>query len=181
MSQSKDLGLIPVEAASGEKAWKYSPEHFEGRIAKDAWGAGPWQAEPDKLQWKTRAGLVGLIVRSISSGGLCGYVGVPPGHPVHGKDYSDVDADVHGGLTFGSGCSPGGLVCHVAERGEPEHVFWFGFDCAHSGDLSPAQEAFFRSRLPGLARGEEFCVYRDVRYVRREVERLAEQLATVRG
>lgn len=30
----------------------------------------------------------------------CGYVRVPAKHPWHGMNYDEIDADVHGGLTF---------------------------------------------------------------------------------
>lgn len=29
-----------------------------------------------------------------------GYVLIPEGHPLHGKDYDDIPVDIHGGLTF---------------------------------------------------------------------------------
>ncbi len=48
------------------------------------------------------AGLEWEIVKN-DRGFRCGYVRIPPGHPWHGKDYSDEalwDVDVHGGLTF---------------------------------------------------------------------------------
>ena len=54
----------------------------------------------------------------------CGYVGVPPGHPLHGADYEQVDADVHGGVTYSDGIA-GYPVAH-------EGLWWFGFDCAHA-------------------------------------------------
>jgi len=88
---------------------------------------------------------------------------MPPGHPLHGKDYGDVDAEVHGGLTYSGECA--GKICHVAKEGEPEHVWWLGFDCAHYGDLSPGF-------TDGLGRDG---VYRDMEFVTREVEQLAEQ------
>jgi len=31
-----------------------------------------------------------------------GYVLLPPGHPFHGKDYNNIEAYAHGGLTFAS-------------------------------------------------------------------------------
>ena len=31
---------------------------------------------------------------------LCGYLGVPKDHPWYGKDYDEVDVEVHGGLTY---------------------------------------------------------------------------------
>lgn len=30
-----------------------------------------------------------------------GYVAVPPEHPAYGRNYEDVEVDIHGGLTFG--------------------------------------------------------------------------------
>lgn len=56
-------------------------------IDKSTWGPGPWQEEPDKIQYVDEAtGLPCLIVRNGPTiGALCGYVGVLPGHPLHGK------------------------------------------------------------------------------------------------
>lgn len=60
------------------------------------------------------------------NGYRCGYVRVPNGHPWHGKDYGEIDAEVHGGLTFGEADVP----CGAGE--DSDH--WFGFDCAHAWD-----------------------------------------------
>lgn len=47
------------------------------------WGPGPWQSEPDKVQWYDRvARLPCLAVRAWTTGSWCGYVGLPPGHRV---------------------------------------------------------------------------------------------------
>lgn len=139
-------------------------------------GAGPWVDEPDKVQWVDQAtGLDCLIVRNYS-GALCGYVGVPPEHPWHGLDYdhASVDASVHGGLTFAERCQAGAedgwRICHVPEPDRPADVWWFGFDCAHVGDLIPSID------IRGLTdRGE----YRTIAYVQAEVTSLARQLAEV--
>jgi hypothetical protein len=136
-------------------------------VDRKGWGAGPWDGEPDRLQWRTEAGLVGLVVRN-SVGVLCGYVGLPPGHPQYGVTYGRIDADVHGGLTYSNFCSGG--ICHVPDPGEPERVWWVGFDTAHGGDLVPG---FRRFSLPNpLFDGQ----YRDITYVRLQVESLAAQL-----
>lgn len=142
-------------------------------IDKSGWPRGPWDDEIDKRQWVDPAsGLPCMILRARKElGHWCGYVGVPPTHPLHGKDYDSVDVDVHGGLTFAAGCSggdPSTSICHVVEPGEPDDAWWFGFDCAHYMDL-----------LPGisLSCGDE--TYRDQGYVTRETERLAKQLAAL--
>lgn len=99
---------------------------------------------------------------------------VPPGHPAFEKSYDDIDVGVHGGLTYSDHCH--GEICHVPAPGEPDNVWWFGFDCAHGGDIIPSFNA-----IPGIhvmsstsPFGE---TYKDVKYVRREVEELAKQLS----
>jgi len=146
------------------------------------WGEGPWTGEPDRVEWKTRAGLVGLIVRN-HMGALCGYAAVPPGHPLHGRDPGDLDVTCHGGLTYGEKCR--GPICHVPAPGEPDDVWWFGFDCAHAFDQVPGLMAVQRRHnLEALGRPpprEAFMAmpewtYKDIPYVTEEVEDLAEQL-----
>lgn len=155
--------------------------HREYRTAdKSAWGPGPWQDEPDKVQWIDEAtGLDCLIVRN-RVGSLCGYVGLPESHPLHGKDFmgeNAPDVEVHGGLTFSSFCMEHGdesrSICHVPEPGRPDRIWWFGFDCSHAGDYDPRKEADYRDR--GLI-FEIRSAYRDIGYVRSEVESLAAQL-----
>lgn len=210
-------------------------------VDKSDWGDGAWQQEPDKKQWQDEAtGLPCLIVRG-PGGALCGYVGVAPGHPLHGKDYSDCVfpdrhedhekdgtwhyncapqgvLEAHGGITFAHGCAEidqdawarakvryekaeaeakkfrhgdsaeflrdvgpvigsfetwaeyqrGRTICHIGAPGEPDHVWWFGFDCAHLGDYSPKCERRSYS-------GDD--VYRTLEYVTEQVTSLAAQLA----
>lgn len=152
-------------------------------IDKTTWGDGPWMREPDKDQWTDDAtGLPCLIKRSPVSGALCGYVGVPEGHPWHGKDFMDVDADVHGGLTYAGLCQDGPeaeTICHVPAPGEPEPLYWLGFDCAHVMDVSPgmcADLAAMGIRPPAYPFGE---FYKSIAYVKAECARLAEQAAAV--
>jgi hypothetical protein len=113
------------------------------------------------------------LIHRAPLGHWCGYVAVPPGHPWHGKDIwcsSDdgIDAPVHGGLTYADKCS--GEICHVAKPGEPDDVWWLGFDCAHSGDLCPGTRA---SLLQCGVDAFGYEVYRDISYVTAETQRLA--------
>lgn len=192
---------------------------YRNVIDKTEWARGAWDNEPDKIQWQDEAtGLPCLIVRG-PSGALCGYVGVAPGHPWHGKDYDSCDVDVHWGLTFAHGCAeisrekwekwrerqlarreeaaqyPRGdaarylkewekerdnydawaaraasrYICHVAAPGEPDPVWWLGFDCAHSGDLSPSY-----SHLRRFGSDE---TYKPISFVEAECRSLARQIA----
>lgn len=160
-------------------------------IDKTAWGDGPWQSEPDKIHWiDPESDMDCLMVRHERSGHWCGYVGVTEGHPLFEKDYDEhyamgIEIDVHGGLTFAEACSesedPGRGICHVPLEGRPDHVWWFGFDCHHGGDLSPAgrAQARFRGESPPFFERDD--VYRDRAYVEEEVRSLARQLRAVSG
>lgn len=135
---------------------------------KADWGDGPWQTEPDKLQWlDPETNLPCLAVRQQEDGHWCGYVGVAKDHALYGKGYDDIgiDLEAHRGINYASACS--GLVCHSVEPGEDDDVWWFGFDCGHYNDYQPA----------GYAR--EFTSpsgYKTLDYVRDECRRLAQQL-----
>lgn len=152
-------------------------------IDKSEWGPGPWQDEPDKLQWlDEQTGLDCLAVRHPSYGHWCGYVGVPEGHPAYGKKYDSVDGsvDVHGGLTFSDFCQedePEHGICHVPFPGRPEKVWWLGFDACHIWDLQPAKESLFKSLgLTSPPYLEERAEYRPLEYIREECASLAKQL-----
>jgi hypothetical protein len=55
-------------------------------------------------------------------------------------------------------------------------VWWFGFDCAHAGDMSPGLAAITRA-IPMPEYLYDPDVYRDFAYVEAECEALANQLA----
>jgi len=121
-------------------------------------------------EWK-HAGLRCAVCKSTVA--LCGYVMVPKSHPYHGKGYDNdnVDVSVHGGLTFSDGFRSG---------------WWFGFDCAHSGDAISMEIPLFEEsevakklraiRAPGIPgrMGERVWGIEDVV---KETCLLAEQLA----
>lgn len=139
-----------------------------GREAKrELWGEGPWVDEPDRYEFRHK-GLPCLVTRHPVMGHLCGYVAVPPGHPWHGK--SNPPVYCHGGATYADSCL--GRVCHVPEPGEPEDVWWFGFDCGHGFDLCP----LMANNPIGKLLGSSGNAYRDFVYVKMTVRALAEQL-----
>jgi hypothetical protein len=156
-----------TEQASNTWVWD-----VDSSRPKNTWGPGPWQDEPDKVVWiDPSTDLDCMIVRG-PSGALCGYVAVTGEHPWYGKDYNSLYGDddryveVHGGLTFANECH--GTICHVPAEGRSDDVWWFGFDCAHGGDICPA----FESIYPHFDR----ATYKDIGYVKRECEMLAHQL-----
>jgi hypothetical protein len=158
-------------------------ERIEYRDVRDKskWPRGAWDSEPDKIQWPDEVtGMPCLIVRS-PSGALCGYVGVSPDNKFYHMGYDDVDGkiEVHGGLTFADECQPNADEArHICQRpgpGAPDHVWWFGFDCAHAGDFCPAYERMSDLGIPTGWGG--VVEYRDVEYVASQCAALATQLA----
>lgn len=137
--------------------------------ARKLWPEGPWTSEPDRVEFEAK-GLPALIVRS-RLGNLCGYVAVPPGHPAHGKDHDSVPVNVHGGLTYSARC--GSVICHKAKPGEPDDVWWLGFDCAHAFDVVPGLRALYQATFDGET-------YKDMAFVKAECEKLAAQLLRMR-
>jgi len=108
----------------------------------------------DKLEF-VYAGLKCMVVKHPQLGHWCGYVALPEGHPDWGKDYDSVNVRVHGSLTFSS---RGGQ-----RYWKGKNLWWFGFDCAHAGDLVPA--------YPHV--GEHYWTLEEVI---KETKRLAKQL-----
>lgn len=150
-------------------------------------GDGPWCDEPDKIQWiDETTDLDCLIVRAVTTGALCGYVGVPPGHPWHGMDAFKIPAHAHGdGLNYGSLCDgneDGPNICHVPEPGRPADVWWIGFHCAGTWDVQPSRDADLAAE--GINPPESFPwprTYRTIRYVRDECVALATQVMEADG
>lgn len=140
-------------------------------IDKSEWTKGPWQHEPDHVEWKDEnTGLPCMIHRG-PSGALCGYVGVPASHKFYEESYYEPDVDVHGGLTYADKCQHGPAgesICHVPEPGDSDDVWWLGFDCAHAGDVCPKYTSYHECHSYGA--------YRDLDYVKNEVTCLASQL-----
>lgn len=134
-------------------------------------------------EWK-HAGLSCAVVLGREASNRCGYVRVPPAHPLHGKDYNHADVDVHGGLTFAA-LEP----CTEHEDGQG---YWFGFDCAHCDDALYDPDAkiedlktedaravlkIHRDMDAKYGRGSKGEHYWTLPEVVVETEKLAEQLA----
>lgn len=147
------------------------------------------------------AGLICCIQRNMWGGNFNGYVSVPEGHPLHGKDYAtlinvpDVDKVPFNGnyigllMAAGSPETEAGLLridmalnvhggvtyadngLNGIERGLFGNIWWFGFDTAHSGDCRVYQTDIDRKYV---IHGDE---YRDLEYVTEQTKQLAEQIA----
>lgn len=149
-------------------------------LDRTGWARGQWDDEPDKIQWQDEATGYPCLIKRNNIGALCGYVGVSEGHPLYRKDYNDVDGVyAHGGLTYADACQEDPShhgICHIPEPGEPDHVWWFGFDCAHAGDYMPGYPAALREI--GL-KYHSHDTYRNLAYVQEECRQLAQQLKEI--
>jgi hypothetical protein len=157
---------------------------------RSRWGAGPWVDEPDEAEWvDPETGYLCKALRHDELGHWCGYVGVPPSHSCYGEAYDKVDVHVHAGLTFSTGST-------AREAIEADAPWWFGFDCAHAGDLMPfmdsaeikaltakldAEVARFLDLMATEATREikRGRVYRTLDYVKGECTSLAAQLRNI--
>lgn len=163
---------------------------------------GPWSHEADKLAWTDAAtGYACIVRRSPRGGRLCGYIAVPPGHPLYGTPVQalvGLHVTVHNGLSYAEECErhdPASLsVCHPGPDrpdevdGEMVHrveatgdghdnLWWFGFECDGAADVTP-NVADARAQAE-LHAGIVERAYRDEAFLLEEVTRLAVQLKAV--
>lgn len=150
------------------------------------WGYGEWVEEADECYF-LHDGLDCKVLRicalkgnranfPLFGGFLDGYVKIPSDHPFFCKCYSDIDVDIHGGLTYGQLENDG---------------FWIGFDCAHSFDVVPSlialRNLYKKDSIEEFKDSiEEFSVkqssvifpksYRNMDYVIKECKSLADQV-----
>lgn len=145
------------------------PPLNQSRYDKSKWGRGPWDNEPDYEAFEV--GGFQAVVRRNTLGNLCGYLGLPPDHPWWtAETYDDVPCgEAHGGLTFMDTNKP---MPMMVDQTAPtaDGRLWIGFDCGHSGDLTPL-----------IARTSDIlnqgAVYRDFAYVKDVLARMAKEAA----
>lgn len=122
---------------------------------------------PDKLLDKGVHEGFEWEVTANGHGYRCGYVRVPAGHPWHGKHYNDIDADVHGGLTFAEPDE------HCGKGGEDD-AWWLGFDCAHPFDAPDPELPGYDAHVASML-AQDYGSIKSTVYVAAECRQLAEQ------
>ena len=153
---------------------------LDGLVNRTGFSNGPWDDEPDLRVWRYDPAGTFCAVTRARIGTLAGYVAVPDGNPLLGKDEFHTEPlrsiDVHGGITFAdktpyvsNGMPVARLVRQVYGF---ECGWWVGFDCAHAWDLQPT--------APEFAKYQDY-VYRSIRYVIGETEIMAEQVSALGG
>ena len=145
--------------------------------------AGPWIDEPDELYFNHK-GIDCKISRILAfenngrifGGHCCGYCKIPElmatSECFEQSTTAELGFSVHGGITYSEFAADG---C------------WIGFDCAHSGDIVPSMletKRRIREELQQKLIGWNLSPfskvfideYRDINFVRKECESLAEQI-----
>lgn len=98
------------------------------------------------------------IVRSTFYGSLCGFIGVPKGHPAYENDSVWDEIPVHGGWTPQS-------TVNALTRDHKDH-YWKRFDCDHASDYKP-----YRDSRAGAPEN-----YKNIDFVKAEIERVCDKL-----
>ena len=165
MDKTERVDLIDVETYN-----KYIQDKYKEKRTKE----GPWTTEPSRVEFEHQ-GYPCLAVRNEVLFNWCGYVGLKPDHPMYGMNYDKVNVNVHGGLTYSDYCRE--RICHKTT--DNDKLYWFGFDCAHHAmDYIPGG---LMESLDSMQGTYSYRVYRDIRYVKHQIELLAEQLKTLEG
>ena len=132
---------------------------------RETWGKGVWDLEPDFEHWVDHHSGLPCMIKRQWNGTLCGYVGVPPTHPLYGLNqdrlYGHIDINVHGGLTYAGENVQYGY----------DGFWWYGFDCMHYRDAAPwdyGSDAGYYRNYENL-----YCSWR---YVKNDVTSLAGEL-----
>lgn len=140
---------------------------------KREWGPGPWVDEPDRVCWVDDATGYTCLLRRHPCGFWAGDVGVPIGHPWHGRALRASGLlRVHGGLVFAG---------HLTGE-DPDDMWWFGFDCGHNicGDLAPGQARIMEAvGVPAPEDLDSGLEYRTVEFAQAQCVALAAQLAAL--
>lgn len=126
-------------------------------IDKRSWGHGPWEFEPDYVEFK-HCGFRCILLRFEHTGVWNGYVEVSDLHPWF---YQEVESNIHGGITWRG---------PIDEIEAIPNCKFVGFDCAHGFDLIPAMAKFM-----DLRKNPFYQEYRTIEYATREVKKLANQ------
>jgi hypothetical protein len=109
------------------------------------------------------------IVTNNGSAHRCGYVRVEPGHPWYGKEWTEIDCECHGDVTFTEHDRPCAL-------GEKDDGYWIGFDCMHFRDLPDPLLSSDRGHRH-VPFGDPFAAIRTQEYVEQNCRSLCEQAA----
>lgn len=138
---------------------------------------GKWLSEPDLCSWDHK--LPCLAIRDMAMGVWKGFVGVDEDHPfwnIHIEELlklpeaMEIFFGVYGGLS-GAGRLP------AKYKEFAKNLWWIGIETTHGGDLMPLLK--LDSDDADTAKLTSTQTYKDLRFIRRETNKLAKLLAKI--
>lgn len=158
---------------------------FTNIIDRTQFEKGPWDNEEIDVQfWISNDNRICSLNRS-NFGSLRGYVGINEYFEIKIiQQYSNFELSnyyIHGGITFCDynsnidvflylGVQLSGYQKTFEKYLEPQKpIFWIGFDCLHSSDISPL-DIFNKNK-------NKNCTYKDINFVTKEAEKLSYKIS----
>lgn len=141
---------------------------------------GKWLSEPDLCSWEHYE-LSCLAIRDMSMGIWKGFVGIPENHPFYLKtmddllkspDLLEIFFSIHGGLAGVGRLS-------VKYKDFAKNLWWIGIETSHGSDLMPLLKMELNGD-PDMAKLLSGQTYKDLRFIRRETNKLARFLSKVK-
>lgn len=139
---------------------------------------GKWMSEPDFVSWEHK--LPCLAIRDMAMGIWKGFVAVDDKHSYYGKsvedllkmpDGLDIFSAVYGGMS-GAGRLP------AKYKEFAKNYWWIGVETSHGGDLMPLIK--LDDSDPNMAKMISNQTYKDLRFIRRETNKLANLISKIK-
>ncbi len=145
---------------------------------KQKFPKGVWLNEPDVCAWDHK--LPCLALRDMNMGIWKGFVGLDETHPYFNKtieellkipEAMEIFLSVYGGLS-GSGRLP------AKYKEYAKNYWWIGIETSHGGDLMPLIN--LEDDEPDTAKMASIQTYKDLKFIRKETNKLANYLAKIK-
>lgn len=139
---------------------------------------GKWRYEPDLCYW--HHGLPCLAIRDMAMGIWKGFVAIDEKHSFYGKpidellkqpEAMDIFFAVYGGMS-GAGRLPNKY------KEFAKNYWWIGIETSHGGDLMPLLK--LDNSNPNMAKMISNQTYKDLRFIRRETNKLAKLISKIK-
>lgn len=146
-------------------------------LDKKAFHKGPWMSEPDICAWEHK--LPCLALRDMSLGIWRGFAALTEGHPFYGRimeelikipQATEIFLSTYGGIS-----GVGRLPTEYARF--DKNYWWVSVATIHGGDLVPLLK--MEDVDANMAKMMSNQTYKNLKFIRREVNKLAESLARI--
>jgi hypothetical protein len=148
---------------------------------KKVFPPGKWMNEPDLCSWEHK--LPCLALRDMGLGIWKGFVGLDEQHPYYGQSIEEllkspraseameIFVSVYGGFS-GAGRLP------PKYKEFAQNYWWIGIETSHGGDFAPL--LVIDTSDPNAAKMTANQTYKDLRFIRKETNKLANSLVKIK-